>query len=110
MDISKILPVVMAFATLHAEIGDLEANAIGVSKKSCPIVRRIVRVMLCFRCFDANLTKPGGYSHHIICQVYPEAKVVESRRISVVYGGATRGAKDIPEVTIEILNVGITTE
>jgi hypothetical protein len=55
----------MTISTLLAVVGYFEANAIGVSEERCPVIGCVLRVELCFRCFDTSRTKLIGNGDNI---------------------------------------------
>ena len=59
------LPIVMTVSTFLAVVGYFEANAIGVSEERGPVIGRVLRIQLCFRCFDTSSTKLIGNGDNI---------------------------------------------
>ena len=97
----------MALAALLAVVGNFEANAIGVSEESCPIVGSVLGVELCLRGFNAYRTKLIGNRHNISDRLNAKAKVMKPRSVGVVLLGIAGWTKNVAEMTIEVLDVRI---
>lgn len=93
-----------------AVVGYFEANAIGVSEERGPVIGRVLRIELCFRCFDPGRTKLVSNSHNVSDRLDAKAKMMKAGRIGVVPVGIARRTKNITEMTIEVLDVWITAQ
>lgn len=74
----------MTVSTFLAVVGYFEANAIGVSKERGPVIGRVLRIELCFRCFDTGRTKLIGNGLNIGDRLDAKAKMMKPRCIGVV--------------------------
>ena len=68
----------MTLATLLPVIGDFKADAIGVGKVGCPIVRGVYGIELCIGCCYASPAKLSGYGCDVCWCINTKAEVVQS--------------------------------
>ena len=97
----------MAIAALLAKVCDFEANTIGVTEEGCPIVGRVLRIGLCRRSFDARRAQLVRNINDIGLGFNANTEMVEPWSIRVVSSGTAGWAKNIAEVAIVVLDVGI---
>ncbi len=100
----------MAIPAFLAVVGNFKANAIGIGEEGRPIVWRVLRVELRFRCLDPKRTKLIGNRGNICARLNTKAEVVQARSIGVMPAGIARRAQNVTEMAVEVLDVRITTQ
>jgi len=76
----------MTFSAPLTVVRDFKTHAIGISKKRCPIVRGVLRVVLCLGSFDARCAKLNGHGYDVGHRIDAKAEVMQSGRIGIVRG------------------------
>lgn len=87
----------MAIAALLAIVCNLEANAIGVTEERRPIVRRVLRIGLCRRSFDARRAQLLRNIDDIGLGFNAKTEMVEPWSIRVVSSGTASWAKSMAD-------------